>query len=126
MGVTCCLNVTSTVSLQSSTKVPDSVSPSASGEGLSGRQSSKIVSVNYQRQQLPISTGFNQNANCSRGVNMAKCIKVYDRMDPKEIRVTDKMAEELVGEGRAEYVSKEGWKEAGRVQVKGSSKVGGR
>jgi hypothetical protein len=57
---------------------------------------------------------------------MAKCIKVYDRMDPKEIRVTDKMAEELVGEGRAEYVSKEGWKEAGRVQVKGSSKVGGR
>lgn len=48
---------------------------------------------------------------------MAKCIKMLDGAE-QVIRVPDKMASDLVDAARAEYISKEEWKEAGRVHVK--------
>jgi len=47
---------------------------------------------------------------------MAKCIKMLNT--GQSIRVPDKMAEELVDVGRAEYINRETWKKDGRIQVK--------
>jgi len=50
---------------------------------------------------------------------MAKCVIMFEgTYSGNVIRVPDKMARDIVHEGRGEYASKQAWKDAGRSKIK--------
>jgi len=50
---------------------------------------------------------------------MAKCVIMFEgTYNGKVIRVPDKMAREIVHEGRGGYASKQAWKDSGRSKIR--------